>query len=356
MGRRPLAALDERGATRRPQRVSADAALRVALDLDGSLESLGNSMTDLADALVTSGGCELVRFRTLTSSRDGECRLAGRWLWAPWWRRSLGRPVDALLPAVDVIHVAGLATPPTRSTPLVVSVDDLRPLRGETRIVQRVAQLHRAAAHGAILVASTRTASHEVLEVLGARRSQVLVVPPAVPRVAPTVDGRDLVVNVTGLIDRFLVLAPALARFTSERGARLVAVASSQARQRVRASGLAVTLRGRDEARAALGDARVVLHISDGARFPSFAVAALSAGVPTIARSTRINRELLEGAATLVTDDEGWLDNLRDVWSNESRRSIMIAAGAARAVDFSPTTAARAYAALYREVVRGWRA
>jgi glycosyltransferase involved in cell wall biosynthesis len=335
--------------------VSADETLRVGLDLDGSLESLGNSMTDLADALAAVAGCELVRFRTLTSSSEGERRLAGRALWAPLWRRSLGRPVDALLPPLDVIHVAGLATPPTRSTPLVVSVDDLRALRGETRIVQRVAQLRRAAARGAILVASTRTASHEVLAELRSRRSQVVVVPPAVPLVAPTIDGRDLVVNVTGLVDRFLVLAPDLADFTEARGVRLVAVASTQARQRVRASGLNVTLRARDEARAALSDARVVLHISDGARFPSFAVAALAARVPTIARSTRINRELLDGAATLVTDDEGWLTNLVDVWSNDSRRSIMIAAGEARAVDFSPATAARAYAALYREVVRGWR-
>jgi hypothetical protein len=336
--------------------VTAPGALRVGLDLDGSLESLGDSMTDLANALVSDAGCELVRFHTLSAPGTGEQRLAGRLLWAPLWRRSLGRPVDALLPRVDVIHVAGLATPPTRTTPLVISVDDLRPLRSETRTVQRVAQLRRAAARGAVLVASTRTASHEVLEVLGARRAQVVVVPPAVPLVAPTTEGRDLVVNVTGLIERFVVLAPELVRFTASVGARLVAVASAQARQRVRASGLAVTLRARHEARDALGDARVVLHISDGARFPSFAVAALAAGVPTIARSTRINRELLEGAATLVADDEGWFSSLPDVWGNESRRSIMIAAGLARAVDFSPTTAARAYAALYREVVRGWRA
>ncbi len=336
--------------------MSAEVALRVGLDLDGSLESLGNSMTDLADALATSSGLELVRFRTRGSASDGEQRLAGRALWAPLWRRSLGRPVDALLPPLDVIHVAGLATPPTRSTPLVVSVDDLRALRGETRIVQRVTALRRAASRGAVLVASTRTASHEVLAVLGSRRSQVVVVPPAVPLVAPTVDGHDLVVNVTGLVDRFLVLAPELERFAQSRGARLVAVASAQARQKVRASAINVMLRSRDEARAALGDARVVLHISDGARFPSFAVAALAARVPTIARSTRINRELLSGAATLVTDDEGWLTNLADVWSNEARRSIMVAAGVARAVDFSPATAARSYAALYHEVVRGWPA
>ena len=32
----------------------------------------------------------------------------------------------------------------------------------------------------------------------------------------------------------------------------------------------------------------------------------------------------------------------------------MIAAGRSRAQDFAPATAARAYVALYREVVRGW--
>ena len=96
------------------------------------------------------------------------------------------------------------------------------------------------------------------------------------------------------------------------------------------------------------------MHLSDGARFPSFAVAALAAGVPTIARSTRINRELLEGAAILVTDDGAWLSELADVWSSDSRRAIMVAAGAVRARDFSASTAARAYSALYHEVVRGW--
>lgn len=351
-----MAGVDERRALARALAVTEEGALRVGLDLDGSLESLGNSMTDLADALVEVAGCHLVRFRTLGRASGSEARLSARALWAPLWRRSLGRPVDLLLPPVDVIHVAGLATPPTRSTPLVVSVDDLRPLRGETRIVQRVAQLRRAAARGAVLVASSRAASHEVLAVLGAQRHQVVVVPPAVPRVAPTLDGRDVVVNVTGLVERFLVLAPDLARFAADHGVRLIAVASTQARQRIRASGAAVTTRGRDEARDALSGARVVLHISDGARFPSFAVAALAAGVPTIARSTKVNRELLEGAAALVLDDEGWLTNLADVWSNEPRRSIMVAAGAARARDFSATTAARAYAALYRDVVRGWRA
>jgi len=334
--------------------VTDTAVLRVALDLDGSLESLGNSMTDLAAALTELGECELVRFRTRTRA-TGEERSVGR-IWLPLWRRSLGPSVDRMVGPVDVVHVAGLATPPSRATPLVISVDDLRPLRGETRIHQRVAQLRRAVAHGALLVASTRTASHEVLGVLGVERSRVVVVPPAVPRVAPTRDGVDLVVNVTGAVDLFLSLAPALVRVVGDGAARVVALTSTAARQRVRSSGLAVVVRGREEARDALSRARLVIHLSDGARFPSFAIAALAAGVPTVARSTAINRELLDGAAALIGAEEEWPDVLAQAWGDEARRAVMVAAGAARAVDFSPATAARAYGALYREVVRGWTA
>jgi glycosyltransferase involved in cell wall biosynthesis len=328
--------------------------VRVGLDLDGSLESLGNSMTDLADALTLSGECELVRFRTRSSRESSnESRVAFRMLWAPLWRRSRGPSLDDLLAPLDVIHVAGLATPPTKRTPLIISVDDLRPLREESRIHQRIAQLQRAAEHGATLVASTVTASHEVQKVLGISRSQVVVVPPAVPTVLPTSQGRDLVVNITGLAEWFLSLAPELIEFARSQGVQLVALASTEVGQRIRQSGLNVTVRARSEARAALADARVVMHFSDGARFPSFAIAALAAGVPTMARSTSINRELLEGAAALVDSDDEVASVLNDVWHSEPRRSIMIAAGRSRAIDYAPATAARAYAALYRDVVRG---
>jgi hypothetical protein len=329
--------------------------LRVGLDLDGSLESLGNSMTDLADALDRTGECELVRFRTRTASNSAnEARLALRATWSPWWRRSLGRSIDFLLPPVDVIHVAGLATPPTSTIPLIISVDDLRPLREETRTHQRINQLRRAVAHGAFLVASSRSASHEVLDVLGVQRSRVVVVPPAVPIVEPTLSGEDVVVNVTGLADLFLALAPELVRFARTHGSRVVALTSAEVGQRIHDSGSPVTVLPRRDARTALANARVVMHISDGARFPSFAIAALAAGVPTIARATEINRELLDGAAALVGSDDEALTTLDQVWSSESRRAIMVAAGRSRSIDFAPDTAARAYVALYRDVVRGW--
>jgi glycosyltransferase involved in cell wall biosynthesis len=331
------------------------ARLRVGLDLDGSLESLGDSMTDLADALEVLGGCELVRFRSqhpTQSPRERQLRL--RSLWLPMWRRSLGPSLDGLLGGVDIVHVAGVATPPTKTVPLVISVDDLRPLREETSTHQRIAQLRRAVKHGALIVASSRTASHEVQSVLGVARSRVVVVSPAVPYVEPTTEGTDLVVNVTGLADLFLSVAPVLVDFATRHSSRVVALTSDDLGSKVRSSGLNVTVRPRREARAALANARVVMHLSDGARFPSFAIAALSAGVPTIARSTDINRELLGGAAALMSSYDEVPETLEDLWSNESRRAIMMGAGRSRAADFAPATAARAYMALYTDVVRGF--
>ena len=261
-------------------------------------------MTDLADALDRTGECELVRFRSRTSARTtNETHLALRGLWSPLWRRSLGRSIDGLLPAVDVLHVAGLATPPTQKIPLIISVDDLRPLRDETQTHLRITQLRRAVQRGATLVASSRSASHEVISVLGVARSRVVVVPPAVPNVDVTRDGTDLVVNITGVDDLFIELAPQLIDLRERtRIARRGTGQPRAAGQKIRSSGLAVTIRARRDARDALANARVVMHLSDGARFPSFAIAALSAGVPTLARAIEINRELLEGAAALFAE------------------------------------------------------
>lgn len=312
-------------------------------------------MTDLANALDVTGECELVRFHThAPATSPNEVRLAFHTLWTPLWRRSLGPSLDRLLAPVDVVHVAGRATPPTKSFPLIISVDDLRPLRGESREHQRITQLRRAVRHGATLVASTRSASHEVQSVLGVDRARVVVVPPAVPLVQPTLNGTALVVNLTGVVKPFLNLAPELVAFAESHGTHVVAVTSANVAQRIRSRDLAVRLLARSDARGALADARVVLHISDGARFPSFAIAALAAGVPTIARATTINRELLSGAAALTENDDEVMPVLQELWESPTRRAITVAAGRSRAEDFAPATAARAYAELYREVVRGW--
>ncbi len=330
------------------------APLRVGLDLDGSLESLGDSMTDLADALASAGGCTLVRFRSRTRALVGDAPLASRLWWSPWWRRGMGRSIDRLLPPVDVVHVAGVATPPTRDVPEIVSVDDLRALREEARTSQRATQLRRVVARGAVVVASSQVARDEVLRNLGVARDRVVVVPPAVPNVDLTIDGDALIVNVTGAVEHFIRLAPSLCGAADRMGARVIALTSAAAAQRVRQRGVDVDLVARRDARRALSRARVVVHVSDGARFPSFAIAALEAGVPTIASSTPINRELLVGASELADTDAGIVEQVEDLWSNEPRRALARAAGWARAADFAPSSAATAYLGLYGDVVRGW--
>jgi D-inositol-3-phosphate glycosyltransferase len=348
-----VAALDERDAPAGP-RVS-EGRLRVALDLDGSLESLGDSMTDLADALEATGEVDLVRWRSRRArASDREVVVRGRALWAPWWRRGRGPAIERFVDGVDVVHVAGRLMAPTRAVPLVVSVDDLRPLRGEGRERPRVRALERVARRGAWLVASTRAARREVVAVRGADPARVVVVPPAVPIVAPTLEGTALVINVTGVIQPVLDLARPLSDLVRAKGGRVVVLASEQARAELRALGDAVELLARDAARAALARGRVVWHVSDGARFPSFAIAALAAGVPTVARATAINRELLDGAAALTESDGEVRALVDELWANDERRALAAAAGRARAADFAPPAAARAYVALYREVVRGW--
>ncbi|MBW4029825.1 MAG: glycosyltransferase family 4 protein [Acidobacteria bacterium] len=323
--------------------------LRVGLDLDGSLESLSNSMVDLATALSERGDLELRRFRTMSPPRSPEeQRLSLRALWAPWWRRSRGRAIDAMLGSVDVVHLAGRATPPTRSAPLLISVDDLRPLRAE-REHQRVIQLQRAVRHGAVLVASSRAARGEVMAAMRLARPEIVVVRPPVSQVSTTRDGTDLVVSVNGNTERFEALAEDLQAFADRRRTAWRVIASDAVLARLRARGVRANLVARRDAAQTLSHARVVVCISDGARFPAFAIAALSAGVPTLARAIEINRELLGGAAALIHDDDEAMDALEDLWSNDAHRAILAAAGLVRAADFSPWNVASAYADLYAE-------
>ena len=330
----------------------SDTLLRVGLDLDGSLESMSNSMFDLATALDERGDLELCRFRTVSPRQSpDEARLALRAWWAPWWSRSRGRPIDTMLAPLDVIHVAGRATPPTRDVPLLISVDDLRPLR-EKHSHQRVAQLQRAVSRGATLVVSSRAARHEVMSAMGLERPEIVVVRPPVGRVAPTSNGKALVVSVTGNTERFVALSADLQDFVTRHRTSLMVVASTAVVQRLRATGVNATYVERRHAAEALALARCVAYISDGARFPSFAIAALAAGVPTLARATEINRELLSGAAALIHDDDEALGALEDIWTNEPRRAILMAAGVARASDFSPWNVASAYAGLYSDVAK----
>jgi hypothetical protein len=356
VGARDLADLDQRRPSLGGGAVSAE--LRVGVDLSGPNEPLGNFTQILADALEDAELCEVTRFRTGPGDVAVDRAIAAGWLWRPLWRRSRGRPIDRWLTGLDVIHVSGRATPPTSSTPLIITVDDLRPLRDDAEDHQRVAQLRRAVERGAQLVATSRVASVEVQRVLGLARENVVVVAPPVSWSREVSGGDNVVVNVTGRTSQLLALAPALSSFAASRGARVVVLASHEAASRIRAAGADVDLEPRSRAATVLEGARVVVHLTDGARFPSFAIAAMAAGVPVCSTPTELNHELLEGAAAIADDrdEDAFTATVLDAAASESRRAVMIAAGRARARDFSPAEAARSYAELYgglrRKMVR----
>ncbi len=337
------------GATARMDSVST---LRVALDLDGSLEYLANSMADLAQALERRSDLDLVRYRSRSARQSpSEATVRGRRLYEPLWRHSWGPPLDGLIEGLEVVHVAGVATPPTRRAPLIISVDDLRPLRRRRSDTQRVVQLARAVRRGATLVVASHAARHEVQSTLGLERSEVVVVKPVVGHVSPTRDGSRLVIAVAGETARLVEMLPALTTLHRERHMEMDVVGSSTLQTLLAGTVLEGRLIPRSRASDVLSLARVVVSLTDGARFPSFAVAALAAGVPVVALASTTVREVLSGSAELVDSPGEVVEAVVEVWDDTPRRRILTAAGVVRAGDYSATSVASAYAQLYHSLV-----
>ena len=331
--------------------------LRVALDLAGSLEPLGDTMDDLAVAL-QSRELTLVPFATRRhpSRRVAAQRQFHRPL-STLWGYSRGIPIDRLLPEVDVIHVSGELVPPTSRVALVVSVDDMRSLGERRNDDHRLHQLQRSVEHGATLVATSFAARRAVMAALNLDGGVVAVAPPAVPQSLHSHDSRHLLVSVTGTAKSFVRVAPHVSAIAAQSGLGVRVLASREAGAFIRAMCPDVSVQPRTRARHELAEAHSVIHYTDGARFPSLPIAAFAAGVPVIATSTDVNRELLEGAAVLVEpdDDTTLIERVRDLVGDDHLRRILASAGEVRARDFTPESAAERYEAIYRDAVAGLR-
>lgn len=328
----------------------------VAIDLDGSMESMGNTMLDLATALERSAEIELRKFHS-SSKRTSKAELKipfRRWRQRRW-RVGRGKPFDRLFPAVNLVHVAGDSLPPTRYAPLVISIDDLRPLRSKAKAHPRIRELQRALDRGATLVVSTRTGSHEVKSLLNSRRNQIVTAPPVVPTQPLVRDGQSLVVNVAGGQERLVERLPEILAFAKSVETEVFVLGSKAVAKNLQNT-QKIRVVARSRAAEILPRARVVIDISDGARFPSFCVAALSAGVPVMARFSDINSEVLGGSAALVEAEDDFIETLRELWHNEPRRKLLTAAGIERAKDFAPESVADGYLTIYREVLRDYKA
>lgn len=328
--------------------------LRVALDLAGSLEPMGDSMVALSDSLVERG-IDVVPYATVRGKYGS---LRPRRFYEPlprMWRHGRGVAIDRLLPPVDIVHVAGPHVPPTVRTPLLISVDDLRPLisRDDER---RVGQLQRAVSRGALIVATSYAARRQVVSALSLEARDVAVVSPVVPTVPHSLDRRHVIVSVTGMVDYFIELAPSIVDVARQLGISVVALASREAESKIDARTTGVRVESRHRARYVVAEAHSVIHLSDGARFPSLPIAAMGCGIPTAATSSDVNRELLEGCVDLVPMDDA--NEARSIITrllvDEAHRTLVSAAGPVRAADFTPQVVAQHYDDLYRDAVAGW--
>lgn len=329
-------------------------ALRVGVDLSGSLEPMGDTMNDLAVSLIERG-LEVVPFASAAGRHRISPSKTFRSPITQLWRHGRGPAIDRFMTHLDVLHVAGRQIPPTLRTPLVISVDDLRPLI-DTDDNARVEQLQLAVVRGAIVVATSYAARRRVVRALNVEANDVAVAFPAVPRLATPHTSQHVVVSVTGAVHHFLSMAPEIVRHASNLNLTVVALASKEAGALIRELAPDVTVAPRHSARKLLGAAHTVVHLSDGARFPSLPIAAIGCELPVVTTSTDVNRELLEGCVDFIPEDNvaEAIAVISRTLSDAPHRKILASAGQTRARDFTPDVAAQRYEGLYRDAVASW--
>jgi glycosyltransferase involved in cell wall biosynthesis len=187
-------------------------------------------------------------------------------------------------------------------------------------------ELRRAAERGAVIHAVTRSVADELVDGIGVDRSRVVV---ALPGIGPSTEvGEDP----TG-VSRITVLATGRQDLDAEIARRLA---------------------GTSEVAVSIGEVveqhsrcLVIAAPLDG--FSAAAVTAMAAGVPIVAVRSPAAVELLTGAATFVEPSE--LDELTDVAvalaGTDDARAINVAAGRARASDFTWALRVPAITAMY---------
>jgi hypothetical protein len=126
-------------------------------------------------------------------------------------------------------------------------------------------------------------------------------------------------------------------------------LASGKVKREIQLQGFEV--RPHKNASECIMESQVMIDFSDGARFPSIAVASLSAGISVITKMSSLTIQTLGGAAYLVEECRDIPSILVELLSHPSWRAVQKVAGRDRAADFSAESIAYKYAALYRAIV-----
>jgi glycosyltransferase involved in cell wall biosynthesis len=294
------------------------------------------------------------------------------------WARSEHPRLERFVGPLEVVHGTNFVVPPTRHAARVVSVWDLTfakyPELCQPATLRFGHLVARAVRSGATVHTASAAIAEEVRAEFGARREQVCVVPLGIPELGePDLETAASIIEPTipyvlsvGTAEPRKDLPTLVAAFDAvaetHRDLELVLVgapgwgeadlvaAIERARhpERIRRTGFV------DDATVAglLEGARTLAYPSryEGFGFPP--LQAMAAGVPVVTTRAGSLPEVVGGAALLV--DPGEVEDLAEALEvavfDEAQRTVLIAAGRARAGDFSWERTAEGLSALYRRV------
>ncbi|HEV3328514.1 MAG TPA: glycosyltransferase [Acidimicrobiales bacterium] len=328
------------GAGGTPAALDASASDSVGVAIEVSALGGGHTASEFVEfamaALEGAADVELRAWsvRRLRSSSSGGITLrrsARGWLGERAAR--LGVPISTswASPPAEVIFEASGPLSLRACAPGVLSVHEFDRAGDTSSRRRRRGRLRRAADDGVVLHVMTSAHADALVDELGVSRAAIAV---AAPGVRPA---------------RSSPAGPALgaAQIVVLRGSN---PSGDQAvLERLRAAGATVELASSPPASPC--SCCVLATPDDG--FPLVAFEALAAGTAVVVTRTPTTTELLEGAATLVDADstQDVVDAAMELCANDAARAIAVAAGRARADDFSWARRATALVGVVRRSV-----